>query len=283
MPKSFVPSLGISTGSSAASVMLIVSIAISGVARFVGTRTRRHLFECSYHACTPTRARESLLLQLTDCVCVCVCVFAHTRSLAHFGFHKCAARWKTLHDFISAHENQLSSTSKLAALRSQVGSSLHHAFDLLASRVLLETEDGVETFVTLLIQDSNWLATRFDEEGRTSVFDDDGMLHLNLSMDRFVGLEGNFPPKAVKGSRCVPNLFAMRRIAPGLSLLDGLLTALDVSGHPHLQTVPVRELVEIKSLNTFECQRCPRLFSPPPEIACQGTSPSPLLPLFVRD
>ena len=138
--------------------------------------------------------------------------------------------------------------------------------------MLLETEDGVETFVTLLIQDSNWLATRFDEDGRTSVFDDDGMLHLNLSMDRFAVLEGSFPPKAAKGSRCVPNLFAMRRIAPGLSLLDGLLTALDVSGHPHLQTVPVRELVEIKSLKTLECQRCPRLFAPPPEIACQGTS-----------
>ena len=93
MPKSFVSSLGISTGSSAASVMLIVSAAISGVARFVDTRTRPHLFECSYHACTPSRARESLLLQLTDCVCVCVracvrvCACVCVCLGAHFGFH----------------------------------------------------------------------------------------------------------------------------------------------------------------------------------------------------
>jgi len=171
---------------------------------------------------------------------------------------------------MEAHEPELSS-AKLARLRSQVGASLQHGFDLLASRVLLEKQDGIDIFVALLMDEGTWLATLRDGNGTASAFDDDGRLTLNISLARSAaGLEGALPPKAGKGSRYVPNWFAMRRIAPGLSQLDGLLTALDVSGHPHLRTVPVNELCAIKSLASFSCDRCPRLFAPPQEIACQG-------------
>ena len=53
--------------------------------------------------------------------------------------------------------------------------------------------------------------------------------------------------------------------------LDGILTALDVSGHAGLKYLSVRELVGIASLNSLKCSDCSlRLVSPPPEIVQLG-------------
>jgi hypothetical protein len=60
--------------------------------------------------------------------------------------------------------------------------------------------------------------------------------------------------------------------AAGLTalVLDGILVSLNLSGNASLSALPVKELALISSLRSIECFGCPRLFSPPPEIAMQG-------------
>jgi len=48
------------------------------------------------------------------------------------------------------------------------------------------------------------------------------------------------------------------------------LIALDVSDNPELEMVPLKSLALMHSLESLECKNCPRLFSPPEEVACRG-------------
>ena len=53
------------------------------------------------------------------------------------------------------------------------------------------------------------------------------------------------------------NLFKMPVCLAALTQLDGMLTGLDVSGHLHLEHLPVEDLITIKSLKPLECRGCP--------------------------
>ena len=110
---------------------------------------------------------------------------------------------------------------------------------------LLNTADGVHDFVALL-----------NKVQFKTVFEDG---ELNLSMDG--RLMQGVPPAAAK---------LLSQIAHGLSGLGDALTSINVSGMPSLERLPVPELVDLPTLTSLNCQGCPRLYSPPPDVANRG-------------
>jgi hypothetical protein len=125
-----------------------------------------------------------------------------------------------------------------------------------ASR-LLESRAGVEALVRLC-KSGKLLGKVFQSR------------KLNLGTKE-VKLDSFEAKRPCRGScQSIPYDLRVKTVAPGLAGLEGYLTGLDLSGHERLQHVPVEEWVKIKSLKTFECAGCRRLFSVPSDVAQQG-------------
>jgi len=119
---------------------------------------------------------------------------------------------------------------------------------------LLQTDDGVKDLVALLQK----------VELTTTIFVD-GKLDLNK--------DGRLMKSAdARGVRKLVDLFHTPLFIMALTQLDGMLTSLYLSGHPHLERQPVAGFKDlaIKSLERLECKNCPRLYFPPSEIAKIG-------------
>jgi len=117
---------------------------------------------------------------------------------------------------------------------------------------LLQTDDGVKDLVALLQKVK--LTTTIFVDGK-----------LDLSKDGRLMKSAN-----AHDVRKLVDLFHTPLFIMALTQLDGMLTALDLSGHPHLERLPVAGFLAIKSLERLECKNCPRLYFPPPEIARLG-------------
>ena len=136
---------------------------------------------------------------------------------------------------------------KINTIRELVGAALQQRCNLLTASRLLQTSDGVQLFVG-----------RFKE-----IFKDDKLdLSIYSNSD-----EGKKPGKNLRAS--LPNPFCLQLLnlvhtpffRSALAQLNGILTALDLSGHPYLERLPVEELLAIKSLTILECRGCPVVIS----------------------
>lgn len=154
-----------------------------------------------------------------------------------------------------------------------IGQALQYRLDLIVINLLLETSAGVKTLEELV---ANRELRNVCKDGTTevSLWGAQGTLDLSVcDAARLAALSEKGKP--VKGSKStISNPLRMRMLASadGVTalVLDGVLVSLNLSGNASLSALPVDELAAVSSLRSIECLGCPRLFSPPPEIAVQG-------------
>jgi hypothetical protein len=67
----------------------------------------------------------------------------------------------------------------------------------------------------------------------------------------------------------IPLRFFPRVITPqaAMALQESGITCLDLRSNPYLLRLPTADLCTINTLRQLECSGCPRLYSPPPEVA----------------
>lgn len=165
--------------------------------------------------------------------------------------------------------------SHVKSVRAMIGQALQYRLDLIVVNLLLESSVGVKALEGLV---ANRELRSVCKDGTTedSLWAASGALDLSVCDEaRLAALSGSEKGRPVKGSKStISDPLRMQNIASAAGLtalvLDGILVSLNLSGNASLSALPVEELALIPSLRSIECLHCPRLFSPPPEIAMQG-------------
>ena len=156
-----------------------------------------------------------------------------------------------------------------------IGQALQYRLDLIVVNLLLESSQGVKALKGLV---ANRELRNVCTDGTTEIglWGVPGTLDLSIcDTARLAALSEEKQKKPVKGSKStISNPLRMRMLASAAGVttlvLDGVLVSLNLSGNTSLSALPVDELAAVSSLRSIECLGCPRLFSPPPEIAAQG-------------
>lgn len=197
----------------------------------------------------------------------------------------CDAKWESLRKFEQAAEamqetnNGSCSTLDLIhnafAARRQVGKALQHRLDLVMVSVLLQTEDGIKALVQEILE-GRFHSKCSDALGTTTILSSTGLLDLsfplvpggNRANTNHVDARASSNSLVDAGPlfrRKIPLHLHLRSIAASSHLkdLDGVITALDVSGNVRLEFLPIEQLASIRSLVSIECLGCPLLLSPP--------------------
>jgi hypothetical protein len=154
-----------------------------------------------------------------------------------------------------------------------IGQALQYRLDLIVVNLLLESSVGVKALEGLV---ANRELRSVCKDGATedSLWSASGALDLSVCDAARLAAQSE-KGRPVKGSKStMSNPLRMQNIAAAAGLtalvLDGILVSLNLSGNASLSALPVEQLALISSLRSIECFGCPRLFSPPPEIAMQG-------------
>jgi len=113
----------------------------------------------------------------------------------------------------------------------------------------IDTDEGIDLIAW------DWKESSDTMKGLTFAFNK--TIFNNGKLD--LSIKGSLMKVAQSGN--LLNLVKMSCFGTVLARLDGILTAIDVSGHLHLDCLPVAELLAIKSLKSFACQGCPRVIS----------------------